>query len=333
MEELKAFDKVLADISKITEEGNFLPECSTKEGYEASKKFVLKVTTPARTALANAHKEAKAYYLKKGRKIDSMKNDLMSQLEAIQLPHQQAYKAVDDKKKRIKEAKENAIQNGFNELNQYIERAFNQSSEMIDDLITECGSFDLSEEVFDKRLPEIINLQSTIIGKLTDAYTQALQFEELNKQKEALAAQQAALDAKEKEQRDKEEAQQKIEQEAQQREDMRKEAEEIASVENTRLKLEAEESQAILKAVQIKAEEDIRLAAKKAATDELERQQNERVQAQAEAARLEADKSHSRSVKKKAFNCLVKGGIDSAQAKLVINLIAANEIDGISITY
>ncbi len=355
MEQLKAFDKVLADAQEIKEKGNFLPDCSTKEGYQASKDFVLKTTTPARTALAKAHKEAKAFYLEGGRTVDAKKNELMAMLEEAQTPHQLAYKAVDDEKKRIKEAKETAIQDGFDLLNGYAQQALGQTSSFIDGLMDDCGSFDFDPDVFGKTLPEITAVQTKVMGQLTDAYTQALQLEQYEQKQKEMNDKLAAIEAKEQEQREAEEAQQREIDQAAQREQMRLEAEQAAAAETERLRLEAEqakidatnqaaqaETDRLAREEQVKAEAEQARAvaaeqAQKAAYDERQRVEREIAEKaaadKANAEALEANKKHSRAIKDQAFDSLVRGGMEPTQAKLAIKLIAARKALHLNITY
>ena len=126
--DLSGFDKVLADVAQIQESGNFLPDCESKEGYSASKRFVLDVTTPARKALEEAHKKAKKPFWDTCKFLDGKKKELMPILEAIEAPHKEAYKAVDEEKKRIKEEKEAAVQRGFDQINSIANSALGKSS-------------------------------------------------------------------------------------------------------------------------------------------------------------------------------------------------------------
>ena len=343
-DQLKAFDKVLADLAEIQNKGNFLPDCATKEGYEASKEYVLKVTTPARTALTSAHKQAKAFYLEGGRAVDAKKNEVMEILEAAQKPHQEAYKSVDEERKRIKAAKEAAIQNGFNTLNGYIESAFNQSSSVIQELIDDCGCFDADQSVYGKETPAIIDLQSKVIGKLTDAMSTALQFEEMQLKADELAKQQAAIEEHQRKIAEQEAAQQREIEQAEMRERMRQEAEQEAAAETDRLKKEAEQSelrrieqekQAVIDAENAKAyaHQQSELAAKQAVEQEQKRQEQARIADQESAAKLEADKKHSRTIKTQAFDCFVQGGLDESSAKLAVKLIASRKIANIQINY
>lgn len=334
---LKVFDKVLADVQEIKDKGNFIPDCTTKDGYEASKNFVLKVTTPARTALTNAHKDAKAFYLEGGRMVDAKKNELMDMLMEIQEPHQLAYKAVDDEAKRVKAEKEAAIQNGFDTLNGYIQSALNQTSDFIDGLIGDCGSFDADEAVFGKQLPEVIALQQKVMSQLTDAYSQALMFEDMQKKQ---AEAQAIIDKQNAER----EANDKAVAEANQREQMRIEAEQAASEENERLKREAAESESRrlqqeaqakidAESARLKAELDAKTAAEDAAALERKKQADALAKEKADAEAREADKAHRGSINSQAMDCLIAGGLTEDQAKLAVKLIAAKKIAHVQINY
>ena len=341
---LKAFDKVLADAQSIKEQGNFLPDCSTKEGYEASKQFVLKVTTPARTALTSAHKEAKAFYLEGGRMVDAKKNELMDMIKSCEAPHMEAYKAVDEEKKRIKAEKDAAVQNGIDQLKSFSEHALNASSEVINSLLEDCQVFDVDPSVYGKRTDEVAQLQINTCNQLTDALIRQTQFEEMQKQQEELLRKQQEIEAKERAHREAEEAQQREIDLAKQREQMRKDAEFAAAEETKRLKLEAEqaelrrieqEKQAAIDAenARLQAEESKRIAVEQEAMRERQRIEAQRQREAEEAASREADIKHRKSINSQALDCLVAGGLTAEQAKLAVKLIAARKVANVQINY
>lgn len=341
---LKAFDKVEADLNEILAKGNFLPDCSTKQGYEASKEYVLKVTTPARTALISAHKEAKAFYLDGGRFVDSKKNELMDALTDSQKPHQEAYKAVDDERKRIKAEQEAAIQNGFDYLKGFIERAINQDSETISFLLDECAVFDADPNIYRKEIEQVVILHQKVMSQLTDALTQSLQIEDMKRQQEEMSRKQAEIDAKEKEQEEARLSQERAESEAIQRQAMRLEAEEAAQAEVARLKKEAEDSEIrrvaqeeqakmFAEDARVEAQEQARIAAAQAVQDEKDRQELERLQLEADAKYRQADKKHRGSINSQAMNCLVQGGLSESEARLAVKLIASRKVAHIQINY
>ncbi len=184
--QIEVFDKVLADLQAIKAEGDFLPDCSTKNGYEASKNFVLKRTTKARTALNLAHKTAKAYWIEGGKTVDAKKNELMNALLACEEPHKNAYKAIDEKKKQIKEAKEQDIESKITWFDQIIIKCINSSANEIEIALEECQDRDIDFNVFGKRTNEVIIKQRETISILTEKLTQQLRHESLLKKEKEL---------------------------------------------------------------------------------------------------------------------------------------------------
>lgn len=151
---LEEFDKVTSDIAKIKEKGDFVVDMETKEGYEASKRFVLDFTTPARSSLTKAHKSVKEYWVKGGKKVDSIKNELMEVLEEIQNPHQEAYKQVDKLKKEKKERFELALQDKIDFFNGFL-RVNTGNSDQITSIIQSCGEVDTSEGFYHREVDAI----------------------------------------------------------------------------------------------------------------------------------------------------------------------------------
>ena len=140
--DLTEFNKVRATIEGIKKKGDFLPDMSTEDGYNASKRFVLDETTKARSSLVEAHKRIKATLLEACRVIDGHKNKIMIEIEAIQKPHKDAYKAVDAKKKEEKDKFESKLQDKIQSLRDYRNRCIGKSSSEIEDLIKDCAETD-----------------------------------------------------------------------------------------------------------------------------------------------------------------------------------------------
>ncbi len=341
---LKAFDKVLADLQEIKTKGDFLPDCTTKDGYLASKDFVLKITTPARRALTDAHKGAKAFHLEGGRVVDAKKNELMQVLKDVEEPHQKAYKLKDEKIKRIKAEKEAAIQNGFDLLNGYASRAIGQPSGSISFLLEECSVFDADPAVYRKEIDKIVLLHKKIMGQLSDALTQALQIEDMGRKQDEMDRKQAEFDAIElKRSQDSDRENRKIE-EAKQRERMRAEAEQLAANEVARHKLdaekadsrraeEAEQAKVFAEDAKIESKRQAELAAIQAVQDEKDKQEAEQVKLAEEAKAREADKKHRGVINRQAMDCLIQGGLSENEAKLAIKLIASRKVAHVQISY
>ena len=169
VKELVAFDKIVAGIADMQEKGDFLPDMSTKSGYEASKRFVLDVTTPTRTSLDKAHKAAKEYWIAGGRGIDKKKNEILDLIVDIQKPHQEAYKehdqAIKDKKDKFESDLNDKI-NNFYEF-KFMVNITETTSEEMSAIIDSCGEID-TVEGFYHRAKEAETAKQEVMAILSD---------------------------------------------------------------------------------------------------------------------------------------------------------------------
>lgn len=195
--DLKKFDQVIADVESVKQEGNFLPDMSSKDGYEASKRFVLDNTAPMRKAVENAHKEIKAPFWDACKFLDGKKKDLISMIEEIEEPHKLAYKERDAEIKRKKEEADQAVQSKLNWFDSALNSAFNASSEEIENLLEECQDYEMDFDFFGRRIEEAVSKQSETISKLTERLTQQIQFEQTKKQQDEMERVRAELDKRE----------------------------------------------------------------------------------------------------------------------------------------
>ena len=201
---LKEFDKVASDIAQIKDKGNFVVDMTTDEGYEASKRFVLDITTPARTSLDEAHKSVKAYWIAGGKKVDGIKIDLMDALKEIQKPHQEAYKEVDRLKKEKKAKFNSDLQLKIDWFNNF--KYESGTSDYITQLIQDCGEVDTSEGFYHRqsdaikaRAEALEFLNETLlktVGREAEEARQKELAEENRIRQIEIDAQQAIMDAK-----------------------------------------------------------------------------------------------------------------------------------------
>jgi hypothetical protein len=97
------YDEFHNQLEILRDTANFLPDVSTDEGYEKSKRVSLDIS-PILTKLEKVRKEKKSYFLEGGKQVDRQAKDIKALIEEIQLPHKLAYKEIDDAKKE-REAK------------------------------------------------------------------------------------------------------------------------------------------------------------------------------------------------------------------------------------
>lgn len=195
--DLAKFDKVIADVDAVKEKGNFIPDMSTKDGYEMSKRFVLDNTAPMRKALEKAHKEVKAPFWDACKFLDSKKKELITMIEEIEAPHKLAYKNHDAEIKSKKEEAEQAVQNKIDWFDQVLNNAFNASSDQIEKMLEDCQDYEMDFDFFGKRIVEAQEKQADTISKLTDRLTQQVMFEQSEKQRIEFEEKQRDLEARE----------------------------------------------------------------------------------------------------------------------------------------
>jgi len=283
VKELIEFDKIAAGIADIQEKGNFIPDMSTKEGYQASKRFVLDETTPTRTRLDKTHKTAKEYWKLGGQNVDTKKNEILTLLVDIQKPHQDAYKAHDQAEKDKKAKFDADIKEKINFFNECCHQASSTNSTGISDLIDSCGEID-TEQGFYHLKSDAIKARTDALEFLNEALVVAanreaeqqreaelaeanrVQQEDLEAQKEVMRVQQEKMGAQQAEiDRVANEAAAKAQAEADEKQRLINEAEQA----------ELEKQRAIER--EAYAKQQAEQAAKLATEQEKQRQYNERI--------------------------------------------------------
>lgn len=334
VKELVEFDKIAAGIAEIQEKGNFIPDVTTKEGYEASKRFVLDVTTPTRSRLDKAHKTAKEYWKLGGKNVDAKKNDILKLLFDIQQPHQDAYKEFDQIKKDEKAAFESDLQQKINVFGNYKFLPPNANSDNIADIIGECGETDTvegfyhrSKEAEEAKQDAMLFLNDALMVAVNQEAEQKRQAElaeenrlrqiQIDEQQEAMRLQQEEMNRQQEEiNRVANEAAEKAQDEANEKQRLIDEAEH-AELEKQRA-IEREEY----------AKQQAEQAAERAVEQEKQRQYNERIAKEKEQAKLEANKKHTGMVRGEIKDHLINTcGIDNALAtKIVKSLLKTNRV-------
>ena len=336
--EIAEFDKITAGIAEIQEQGNFIPDTSTKDGYEASKRFVLDVTTPTRTKLADAHKTAKAYYLEGGRAIDKKKNEILDLLVDIQKPHLDAYKAKDQQEKERKAKFEQDIQDKIDVIINYRFLPNGSTSKSITDIIDRCGETD-TQDGFYHRATDAFNARQESLDILNDSLMQCVAYEAEQAKQAELAElnriQQAAIDAQQEQMR--------LQQEEMDRKQAEIEAAQNEIAEKSRIEAEAkqkliDDKNRAKEEAKAKAEREdyarqqSEIAAENARQAEIKRQQDEAEAKRIAQEKIEANKQHTSKVRGEIKNHLIDTcGLDNATATKVVKALLTT--DRVTINY
>lgn len=339
--DLTKFDKVIADVDAVKDKGNFIPDMSTKEGYEASKRFVLDNTAPMRKALEKAHKDIKAPFWDACKFLDSKKKELLVMIEEIEEPHKLAYKERDAEIKRKKEEQEQAVQNKINWFDDVLNKAFNASSSEIEELLEDCQDFDMDFNFFGKRIEEAQEKQVDTISKLTDRLTQQIQFEQSEKQRLEFEAKQRELEEREAKLIAEEQAKQTALQEeveakerAAREERQRIEREEAEKRHQEEMMMLAERQEV----ERLEREKQIKLQAEQEERERLDKIERERIEAEkSEQYRInrenELRKTRTKNRNESARQLMELTGITKEQSIAVCNEIASNKIAFITASF
>ncbi len=331
------YDEFAAKIEEIKEAANFIPDVSTEDGYDKSKRVALDIGKVL-TKLEKIRKDKKKYFLDGGREVDSQAKQIKEKLEAIQGPHKAAYKELDDLKKQREAERKAKLEDRVEDLRLMPERMTDASSE---EVIEALKALD-SEECLDffeytQRALECRN-----------ASRQALQDMFARKQKEEKEREELERLRKEAEERARIDREEKIKREAA----AKAEAEKAAAEESARQAKEAELAarQAAIEAEErrkreakeaelrrIEQEKQAKIAAEQAAEEarlaEIKRQEAEIKRQAEELAQREANKKHIGKIRREAKEALMTQGLTEDQAKVVVMAIHNGLITHVKINY
>lgn len=271
---IEKMGRVSAGLAKLKEKYSKVPDCSTAEGYEKAKTEAREIAK-VRIDVGKAHKAGKAFYLEGGRKIDSMKNEILSVVSPLEDARKEAVKAIDDEKKRVlqeaaekEQARVDGIQRRLNEINGFSSLI---EIEPIDYALNQIEAIDLHdfEEFKDAACSAIETTRNTLTERRAVLIRQREEAEKLEAQRAEQQRQQAEIDAKLKAIADAEAAE--IERK-------KREAREAELAEQAR-----KDKEEALKAAEEKRIADIEQARIEAAEAERLKVENERLRKEAEA--------------------------------------------------
>lgn len=337
MKDVQIYGEFDAKIAEVKDACNFLPDVSTDEGYEKSKRVALDVGKIL-TAIEKKRVEEKSESLAKGKRIDSEAKVLKTKLQEFQLPHKDAYKELDGLKKEREQRRKDELEERVRVIRELPEAMADSDSSgvkmALESLATEeCLDF------YEYATPALLarNASKEALSKM---FADKLQSEKDAVELEELRKKQAEQELKDRDERVAKEAAA----EADRKTDAAKEAEQKA-IENAaeavrqreavevQAKLDAEEAEKTLALAGAIAKKQAETAAINAHNKAiLEQQQKEDAEA-AEIARNEANKKHVGKIRGEAKDCLMSLGVDEKLAKKIIMAIHNEAIKNISISY
>jgi hypothetical protein len=298
--QIAEYDKFEQDFDAASESANFLPDMTTTEGYEKSKRISLDAGKVL-TAIEKKRVEVKAPFIQKGKEVDAEAREKVARIEGFQLPHKQAYKEHDTKIKQRETDRVEYLRQCVSFIEAYGNLDQNQTAEYLAGKLSELQAIEVDDnfEEFGERADIF---KASAIESLQLKFDQRKQYEDDQAELEQLRQDKIKSDRLIEEQRIRDEATEKAEKKAQQEKD--NEAERVqkdkddAEKERQRAETEKQESLDREKETARKAKEAAALAksnAKKAdlVRDEQAREAKQRLidqKKQAEADRIEEKK-------------------------------------------
>ena len=342
------YDEFREKMEEVKEACNFLPDMTTDDGYEKSKRVALDVGKVL-TGLEKARKAKKAESIATGKAIDSEAKSIVATLEKFQLPHKDAYKELDQLKKQREQDRKDSLEERVNEFRNMPEMMSDMDSGAIKGAMEEIAANECLD--FYEFTEQALKARNTAKSELSKMFA-----DKLKQEKDAAELAELRKKQAEQEQKDREESIAKAASEKAEAAAAQAKAAEQAAIEQAaeavkqreaaelRAKLDAElaEGQRILDAQETKNQIALAsaIAKKQAETAAinahnraiLEQEEKEAVEA-AEVERREADKRHVGAIRKAAKESLMAVGLDEAMAKKVVLAIHANDIANVSIKY
>lgn len=333
------YEEIRAKLNEVKEECNFIPDVSSAEGYEKSKRVSLDVGKILST-LEKKRVAAKADALAYGRLVDSEAANIREALTELQLPHKQAYRELDQAKKDREAKRKVRLEAKIAEISTLPVKLCSASSAEISAALETLENEDC--ETFYEYTMEALKARNAAREALEAMFTAKLQSEKDAAELASLQEAQAVRDAADLKAHAIAEAKAKVE---------REEADRLkaiaAKAEEERIAAErahAEAREAIIAAEEKAKQEvaDAKMAAKQAIANakriaeekEESRLQAEKVIDDARAAR-QKDDEHRSVVNADAIQGLRKLpiGISYMEARAVIEAIAAGQIPAVTINY
>ena len=329
---IQAYNEFEAGMAKLEEVSNFLPDATTKEGYEKSKRIALDIGK-VKSKLEKVRVSEKSYWLEGGRQVQTQAKEIEVRLIKIQKPHLDLYKAIDNAEKLKKQKRQDEATAKIETIAIMIEAAEYLDSVGVSELMEQCENFDTENGLWELT-NDAIACKLRVGKKLLDMYLTKQQNEANEKELAELRAKQAIQDQKDHDARIAKQASEQAEKDKQQAVDDKEKADQAKIEADNRLieqkkksKIDAENALVESKRLADEASENARLL-------EVKRQDDEREADRVQSEKLESNKKHVGVICKATKESLMQEcELDEATAKKVTKAIAKKLIANLIVQY
>jgi hypothetical protein len=347
--EIKAYNPLNAQLAQLKELAAFIPDASTKEGYEKSRRLSLDIGK-VKSNLEKVRKSEKDYFLQGGKEVDSQAKVIKAELEEAQSPHLEAYKAVDNRAKIEKERRLNECQQKIDAMTCLIDKAQYAPSAEVADFIQSVTDTNTDEGFYELML-EAFNAKTRVLKTLAEMYENKQNAEAEAIELAELRALKAERDQRDHDERIKKEASEKadaeakaaIEREEQAKRDQLKAEQDTLDAEKRLIEQEKQnkvnaenariEAEARILAATKKAEQDAIDAAEEARLAEVARQEQEAETERLRVEKLEANKKHVGKIRGEIKDDLMGLGVDESLAKKITLALCKSQIRHNKVSY
>ena len=331
------YDEFEQKLDELKDQANFLPDVTTKEGYDKSKKIHTNLRK-VENNIEKIRKDEKKYWLEGSRQVDAQAKALMEKIADFRLPHTEAYQELDKLKKEREQKRQDDLIARVEYIRNLPESMVDASSDevllaMEDMKKEECVGFDEFYEQALKARNKTRNELAKIFAYKKKEEAEAEELEQLRKEK-------AEREQKEREERIAREASAKAEAEKQAALEREKKAElnkiaaEKAAVEAEKRRIEEAEAAKVAAKKAAKLAEDRAIqAAEDARLAEVKRAEDEALRVKQERETREKNTRHIGNIRRQAKEDLIALGITEDQAKKIVLSIHSGGIRNITIKY
>lgn len=342
------YDEMAKQLDEIKEYSNFLPDVSTDDGYQKSKRVSLDIGK-VKTSLEKARKAKKQYFLDGGKEVDGQAKAILEKLNTMQLPHMEAYKELDNLKKEREAKRKQDLEDRVFFIRNLPEMLSESSSDEIQGAMNEMQNEDC--ETFYEFTAVALKARNETQKLLAELFTKTVKSEKEAKELIELRKLQAEREQKERDDRVALEAKQKAEAVAKEQQDKIEKEKQEAIQREEQAKIAAEQSEQSRLAVEeqrkqdaIAAEVRAKLAAEQAEAKrladieqakqaEIQRQQEQVKVEKQEAEKREANKKYLAKVHNSILSVLLDNGVNEPEAKIMIRLAAKGQLPQLTINY
>lgn len=163
--QIQEYDSFRQQMTELKDICNFLPDTSTTEGYDKSKRLGLD-GRKVWNALEKKRAEVKAEVVEKGRLIDSECNPIKEEIMTYIQPHIDAYKEVDNRERLRKEELDRSIDSRIEAFRNCVFLGSDMDSKELAEMIEDLKA-DPMEDCY-HRATEALKVRNAVVATLTD---------------------------------------------------------------------------------------------------------------------------------------------------------------------